>query len=642
MSDEWVIKLKAGKYVVPVTIRREKNRLWLRFRYNKKLLAEIKLMEGARWHGYDEPNPRKMWSIPDSARNRFTLEYLSGGNPYAPYEGELPDYDFLRPVFKHQEEMVSHGLTRRRGIFACEMGTGKTLAWLEIIERIEPDLQDNEIWYVGPKSGVVAVNREIRKWRCQKKPLMLTYEGLVKRMKYVNREIENPPRMICFDESSKLKTPTSQRSNAGLAVANWMREYWGTDCYIILMSGTPAPKTPADWWHQCEVACPGFIKEGNVHKFKNRLCVIEERQSITGGVYPHVVTWLDDVCKCSSCGQLGCVDMEHSRSSVNEVEYLYKRMGGLVLVKFKKDCLDLPEKQYQTIRIKPSASILRAAKLITTTSRRTIEALTLLRELSDGFQYRDEVVGTELCPNCKGNKRVSVKKLKDEADLNIMAPQHIKETDFDMVEVECDLCRGEGKINKLARMTEVLGDCPKDQVFLDELDAHEEVGRYIVWGGFTGTIDRLVEMAQSQGWAVLRVDGRGYVGFNTDGMLIEYEVLLDCMDGSAPDKVELMEKYPKVCFIGHPQAGGMALTLTSSPTSLFFSNCFSGEARMQAEDRGHRPGMNVDWGHTIKDIIHLAVDQLVIDNLKKKKRLQDISMGQLADSFGQKVELSER
>ncbi len=637
MADEWVMKLKAGKYIVPVAVIRKKSRLFLRFRYNKKLLAEVKMMEGAKWHGFDDP-PLKQWSIPDSARNRFTLDYLQGNNPYAPYEGELVDLEYLRSVFKHQSDMISHGLQRKRGIFACEMGTGKTLAWIEVIERIS-DLKDNEVWYVGPKSGVVAVNRELRKWRCTMKPLMMTYEGLTKRMKTFNADIENPPRMICFDESSKLKTPTSQRSHAALTLANCMRDHWGSDCYIILMSGTPAPKTPADWWHQCEVACPGYLAEGNIHKFKNRLCVIEERQSITGGVYPHVVTWLDDSNKCATCGELGCVDMEHARSSKNEIEYLYRRMEGLVLVRFKRDCLDLPDKRYETIRVKPSASILRSAKLIVNTSRRAIEALTLLRELSDGFQYREEVVGTIVCPNCKGAATVTVKQLIEGADLDIMAPQHVEGTDFEMVDVQCDLCRGNGKVNKLARMTENLGSCPKDQIFLDELDAHDEVGRYIAWGGFTGTIDRLVEMAKSQGWAVLRVDGRGYIGINTDGSAIPHEVLLDCMDGSAPNKARLLEEYPKVCFIGHPQAGGMALTLTSSPTSLFVSNSFSGEARMQAEDRGHRPGMDIDRGHTIKDIIHLPVDQLVIDNLQKKKKLQSMTMGQLADSFGTKVEL---
>ena len=71
---------------------------------------------------------------------------------------------------------------------------------------------------------------------------------------------------------------------------------------------------------------------------------------------------------------------------VNEVAKLYKRMKGLVHVRLKKDCTDLPDKIYEIIRVTPSQETLRAAKLITKTSRRAIEALTRLRELSDGFQ----------------------------------------------------------------------------------------------------------------------------------------------------------------------------------------------------------------------------------------------------------------
>jgi hypothetical protein len=54
---------------------------------------------------------------------------------------------------------------------------------------------------------------------------------------------------------------------------------------------------------------------------------------------------------------------------------------------------------------------------------------------------------------------------------------------------------------------------------------------------------------------------------------------------------------------------------------------------MQAEDRGHRPGMDLNRGLTIKDLIMLPTDQLVLDNLKNKKRLQNLTMGQLSDAF---------
>ena len=95
----------------------------------------------------------------------------------------------------------------------------------------------------------------------------------------------------------------------------------------------------------------------------------------------------------------------------------------------------------------------------------------------------------------------------------------------------------------------------------------------------------------------------------------------------------MLVKYPKICFVGHPQAGGMALTLHAAPTELFYSNCFNGEARMQAEDRAHRIGMDENRGLTIKDLIVMPTDELVLKNLKAKKKLQNISMGELKTAF---------
>ena len=105
------------------------------------------------------------------------------------------------------------------------------------------------------------------------------------------------------------------------------------------------------------------------------------------------------------------------------------------------------------------------------------------------------------------------------------------------------------------------------------------------------------------------------------------------MDLSSKNYQEMREEYPKVCFVGHPQAGGMALTLTASPTALFYSNSFHGEARMQAEDRFHRAGMDTNRACRIIDMIYLASDKIVLDNLKNKKKLQSISLGELENVF---------
>ena len=49
-----LLEMKAGRYLIPVDITASKGRLYLNFGYNKKLLAEIKLMKGRRYHGYDD------------------------------------------------------------------------------------------------------------------------------------------------------------------------------------------------------------------------------------------------------------------------------------------------------------------------------------------------------------------------------------------------------------------------------------------------------------------------------------------------------------------------------------------------------------------------------------------------------------
>lgn len=608
--------------------------------YWPALNAEIKQMRGHKWHGFDEIE-RKVWSVEDCLRNEFQLLFLMEENPYAPYDTELPEVTSERPLYEHQLEMLSHVLERRQCILACEMGTGKTLVFIEAMERV--GVKHHEAWYVGPKAGVNAVKRELRKWKSEVMPRMFTYEGM-------RKEVENwtpgvpAPRFICFDESSKLKTPTAKRSKAALHLADSMRREYGRDAYIILMSGTPAPKSPLDWWHQCEVACPGFLKEGDQNKFRKRLALTEQRESIiTGGSYGHLLTWLDDDSKCGECGKseddhiFGMSDHPWKKS-VNEVDMLYRRMQGLVTIKFKTDCTDLPDKRYEVIRCKPTVEMVRAAKLIKARSARAIQAITLMRELSDGFQYTEKPSGWDVCPNCKGNKEVEVYSPKEAPDL--LAPLNTDPDNFEVRILPCDNCGATGQVARYSREAAAIGS-PKDQVYLDELDLHDDVGRYIVWGGFTGTLDRLVEMSHQAGWATLRIDGRGQLAQNPDRTPLDLTKAMDAMDRSHDNFEPLKEEIPKLVVIGHPQAAGMAYTFTGSPTELFYSNSNSGEARMQAEDRAHRLGMDANKGLTIKDIIMFGVDQVVLDNLRQKKKLQNLTMGQLRDGFTAPLEERE-
>lgn len=660
------VKIPTGRYVttIPVVVTDEGSRLFLQFPYNKPLLSEVKLMKGAKYHGFDEKNPRKIWSVDNCPRNWFQLRYLSGSAPYAPYDQELVPVTTPHPIRSHQEIMARHALTRHYCIFACEMGTGKTLAAIVTMEVSGV----RDWWWVGPKSALAAVELEFEKWKPKNadgspiRPTFMTYDGLKKTMLNWSPG-KKAPQGVVFDECSKAKTPTAQRTQAAQALADGVRADWGDAGYVILMSGTPAPKSPVDWWSQCEIAQPGFLVEGDIFKLKNKLAVVKTKESLAGGAYPHLVTWRDDESKCKVCGLTEHENPEHDdplmedyhpyEKGVNEVARLYKRMKGLVLVQFKKDCLDLPEKQYRVITLTPTPQILRAAQFISKTEPRAAQVLTLLRELSDGFQYVKKEIGKETCAGCKGHGKIrsfiapsaaegstgtdagqsndaSVVTLPFDLEMTDSARKAAGVVDWVETIEECPHCGGTGQQPKYERLVEEV-PCPKEDALKGLLEEHEDVGRLVVYAGFQGSVDRVVKTCLAEQWSVIRADGRGWIHIDHTGAKSELLTAKDML--RAFQDVTSEGSIARLAFVGQPDSAGMGITLTASPTEVFYSNSFGSEGRVQAEDRIHRPGMDLNRGATIIDIVHLPTDQYVLDNLKRKRDLELMTMGELSEAI---------
>lgn len=663
MLKDGAYKLRAGRYLHEVQIRDLGKITEIKFNYNKLLLDEIKSMAGARW-----VPEKKIWTIQNCSRNYFALRYLMGENVYEQFEKPIEQFSVNRELYKHQVETVNFGLTRRRCIWAEEMGVGKTLAMIEIMEKFPEYLW----WYIGTRSSIKSVELEFIKWRAKVKPTrLITYDSLRRIIEEWNPS-DRTPQGIIFDESSRIKNPMAKRSQMALHLSNSILQEYGDDSFIICMTGTPAPKEPTDWHHQVEVVCPGFLKEGNAHKLRKRLALIVEKESnLTGGVYPHLVTWYDDEKKCKKCGE---TKEKHGQDaalfggsscvfepSKNEVAGLYRRLRGIVIIKHKKDCLDLPPKRYDLRQLKPSPDILRAAQMIAHTAKSSIDAMIRLRELSDGFQYKEEQDGMKTCPVCNGTGEGVYFDLPDnvsEADINteclncedLLLVENPKEVlslfklfeghytlqeilqepqTFKLLASEkgflkqysgaCDKCNKTGKVPNIVRKT-VMVECPKENELIDILENHEECGRIVIYAGFTGSIDRIVKICKEHDWRYIRFDGRGeQVNFDLQGKgFLEH---FQRIGAEGPDKL---------AFIAHPQSGGMGLTLTASPSIVYWSNDYNAESRMQSEDRIHRPGMT---GATIIDLIHLPSDLLVLENLKKKRQLQSLTLGEISSTF---------
>lgn len=616
----------------PISVRRDNKKLWLTLPFSAPLREECKrIFTNMTWHGFKDP-PIKSWSIEYCPHNLFQLSFLLKMEPYKRYDNPLIEYQPKRDSYDHQVDMFRHILTRRECIIAGEMGLGKTLAAIMAIEEVKPK---HVIW-VAPKSALISVKLEYEKWGCNVPTTFLTYEGLIK---YLSTPHE-APEFVVFDESQKIKNIKAKRTDAAVHLTNEMRIHYKAP-YIVLMSGTPAPKSPLDWYAQCEIACPGFLKEGDIFKFKDRLGLTVQKESPAGGVYPELVTWYDDSNKCRKCGQLADhfehqdynIDYHLFEPSPNEVATLYKRMSGLVMVKTKKECTNLPEVIYERIYCKPEPATLRSMKLILKTAPSVIKGLILCRELSDGFQYVEEATGKINCPLCKGSceypqpayigpekTTAFVETLgfspgldKYDPEDYIIDPSEFPQY-FEMRPSVCPSCDGEGQIKNYTREVKKVRTA-KDQALLDTIEEHEDIGRLVIYAGFTASIDRIADICIDHKWDVIRLDGRG---------------LKSTLTGDIQSQIKHFQRGEgKVIFLGHPASASTGLTLTASPTELFYSNDFNGDARMQAIARIHRLGMDTNRGAKIKDLIHLPTDELVLNNLEKKVRLQDLSLGKI-------------
>ncbi len=622
------------------------------------LKDEIKAMKGSRWLGYDEDEPRKIWSVEDCQRNRFQLAFLMGEDVYEWFDRDLIEHDFsdtklngvMAALMAHQEHMANSGLTYHYQLWAAEMGTGKTLSAQKVIEKGTAKLW----WWIGPKSSLPNMKREFKKWGFTGyfgpeagapdeglRVIAMTYEECVRRMDEYKPGDEIPEGVI-VDESSRCKGATSQRTRAVQMLADLIREFHGFDGYVIEMSGTPSPKTPVDWWAQAEIAWPGFLREGSPKALEQRLAYMADKE-YDSGVFKKRTGWRDDEHKCHICGDTelegpheldGDVDPDDYhpfQKSVNEVALMYERLNGLVIVKHKKDCLTLPDKRYRKVICKPSSSVLRVAQALMQAAPNTITGLTWLRELSDGFQYKDVKDGKLPCNQCPEENKGKIKEWFHPGDdsrtyraVDMLEDEVVGKLETRLI--DCPKCKGTCQMDKIVRETREV-PCPKEKALKADLEKCEETGRIVVFAGFTGSVDRIKSVCLKEDWVVVRCDGRGFEA------TIREDKEIKVIASGGDDCLALWAdrtNYPRVAFVAHPESGGMSLTLVESRMCVFWSNSFKPEYRAQAEDRIHRKGMDENLGCEIVDYVHLPSDARVIEVIQANRKLELMTMGEFS------------
>lgn len=136
------------------------------------------------------------------------------------------------------------------------------------------------------------------------------------------------------------------------------------------------------------------------------------------------------------------------------------------------------------------------------------------------------------------------------------------------------------------------------------LQDHKEE-KVIVWGSFIKELDLIQDMLNEEKIKHVRFDGETSIDMRSEN--------IKSFQGSKDVKV----------FLSTAKAGGLGITLTSASVVVFMSNEFSGELRMQAEDRAHRLGQKSKVLY-IDVVAKNTVDSSIYKMLLKKKQLNDM------------------
>ena len=362
------IYAKVGSNLIPIHLSYPSDKtITLKFKYHPKLIEEVKAMESASWDA-----DLKQWSVSNSLRNLYVLDQLERHYD-ARYDSPL-EMTFEDGQLKaHQVEGVNHVLQRQRVILAFRMGLGKTLLALKVIERVR-----GKHLIVCPKNVKNVWRDEIKKWKVRVleegqtvRPGRGNASESIAEVKIISYEYLQqtslldpfPYDHVWFDEGHRLKNSETQRFKGAYLVAEKLK-LKSNHSIIAILTGTPSPRDPTDWWALAEICQPGFLRESTKKKFEYRLAEHETMTGRGGVEFQKVSSWKEE-----------------------ELLLLPSRLKGMVLFKDKKDCLDLPPKTYQQIQLDFDQTIIKQLKSMIEIMNPGSSGFNALRQLSDGFNY---------------------------------------------------------------------------------------------------------------------------------------------------------------------------------------------------------------------------------------------------------------
>jgi SNF2 family DNA or RNA helicase len=358
--------------------------------------------------------------------------------------------------------------------------------------------------------------------------------------------------LMIVDESSKIKTPGAKRTNAICTLGKQavMRR---------ICTGTPVTNSPLDIYSQFRFLGNHLLGFDNFFSFKH-----------------YYSEWEKEIYWNKNKKENDTYEVLTGYRNIDELTQCIEAHGYRVT---KEECLDLPEKIYETRYVALSSA---QRKVYNDIAERA------LIELEDG--------GEMTVAN------VLVKALR----LQQVVGGFIPKEEF-----------GEAKPIEPSN--------PRINALMDFIE--ETSGKVIIWARFRPELAAIEK-------ALIKEYGRKLVVSYHGGVPDADREESKCrFQGERPIinpdtyALEGFEKIPDEeqarFFVGQQHSGGYGITLTAATTVVYFSNDFSLEARLQSEDRAHRIGQH----HPVVYIdleCQGTIDTKVLVALRNKMSLADM------------------
>lgn len=172
-------------------------------------------------------------------------------------------------------------------------------------------------------------------------------------------------------------------------------------------------------------------------------------------------------------------------------------------------------------------------------------------------------------------------------------------------------------ITRLLRMHQIVCGCTKtdsgEEIIIKNnrvaelMDILAETsGKVIIWANYRANIKEILEAIKKE------YGEKSVVSYFGDTSTADRELA-----------VKRMQEDPECrFFVGNTQTGGYGITLTAATTTIYYSNNYDLEKRLQSEDRNHRIGQNSNV-HYIDIITPGTVDLKILKALKAKMNIAD-------------------